>query len=366
MAGSNRASPGARVRSFSFVGSGFDRYKDRVFRIAQSTGNHIRAGANGFGDSITMGLGDPYLALDAALKHQVLGRTMADRYHTVREAQRAQDRYDEQHFKTARRTGQVGGAVVGIAATGGVGGVSVGARLAPQAARLTAITQIPRVFGPPAAAAGVGASSSVAGQAIGDVASRRMSAPRVYGTAALGGATGGATTLYRGPKAGAVVDAAMTESALAALEGRQPSLETIERSALAGTYLAHLGQLQGSRWADGLTFKKKGRLGEAMSVLKTLSYGERPILGRPERKYLSDGKYTYPDPATTEHVVVESKLRRDPDDLSPNQMQAWAELGPEGYRVDDWRAGDFGKGVGGVLGIFGARLPARTDDRGRR
>ncbi|MDP3852889.1 MAG: hypothetical protein Q8Q77_04140 [Phenylobacterium sp.] len=320
------------------------------------------ATANGAGDAFTLGLGDPYAAAKYAWEGVGAGDTWRERYNSLRALQFAQDQYDSEHHPKARLAGEVVGAVGSIAATGGVGagaqvgarGAQAAARIAPRAARFGARAALPY-----SAIAAGGAVTSVGGQGASDVPSRRWSSPEVYASAALGGGAGALATTRLGPRAGAIVEAGVTHGAHSALTGGPVDWEAMQRDAVVGSHFGRIGDVAGTKWADGLHFTKKGKLGERMSMIKTRLQGQVPIDMHKKRKV--SGGHTFIDHATKAGSVIEAKFGRGARFSKP-QIQARLKFGPQ-YRVDWWLPEHVGRAVGGPLALFGAQAAGREDER---
>lgn len=321
-------------------------------------GARVSAVFNGAGDAASAGLGDPYVAFKAATMGAGEGRTMPERYHSIRRLQNAQDQYDREHHPKARIVGGVVGTVGSIAATGGLGAGGQGAvRIAPYAARLApaGVKRVAAYVLPHLAVGGAGAATSVVGQAGADVASGRLSSLPTYLDTAAGGGVGGLVTSYVGPRAGAVAEAATTEG-LQGVRTGDFSLERLENGAVLGAHGARLGDLAGQNWADNLHFRKKGKLGEGMSDVKTWLSGQG-VVDRRSKVPLSKS-HTFIDSKTSAGTTVESKFGPSAR-LSNNQKRAQREI-PD-YQVDSWLSGDVGKITGGLSGLLFGR--ASADER---
>jgi hypothetical protein len=309
---------------------------------------------NGATDAATAGLGDKYVALKYATMGVGDGRTFPERYKSIRRAQEAQDQYDREHYPNSRLAGGAVGAVGSIAATGGMGAAEQGfVRLAPYTARAvgTGLRPLAAHVLPHLAVASAGAGASVAGQLASDAAGGRLSDLGTYGDAVLGGAAGALTTAYAGPRAGAVAEAAVTEGSRG-LRTEDFSPERLEDSAVLGAHLASLGDIAGRSWSDSLDYRKKGKLGERMSDIKTTLSGQK-VVKRQKRVNLSKG-HTFIDSKTNADITVESKFGRAPE-LSENQKRARNEI--PNYQIDSWDPRDIGKAAGGLSGLRFGQTP---------
>jgi hypothetical protein len=317
----------------------------------------VAAGTNGAVDAATAGLGDKYTAFKLASEGIGAGRTLPQRYKSIRQLQDEQDQYDREHYSKARLVGGAVGTVGSIALTGGAGAAEQGAvRLAPYAARAVGYGLRPVVAHvlPHVAVGGAGAAASVTGQLASDVASGRLSNLPTYGEAAAGGAVGGLTTSYVGPRAGAVAEAATAEG-FHGLRTGDFSLERLENGAVLGSHFARAGDLAGRNWAESLPIRKKGKLGEKMSDVKSRVSGQSST-NHGDKVDLSKG-HTFIDSRTNADITVESKFGPWAR-LSKSQLRAQAEL--NNYAVDHWLSEDIGKVTGGLSGLlFGQSLDHR-------
>jgi len=105
----------------------------------------------------------------------------------------------------------------------------------------------------------------------------------------------------------------------------------------------------------------KGKLGEALSVGKTLLKGDLPVKFQ-VRVPLSRG-YTRADQATLRGYSVEAKFGPRAN-LRPRQIQAVEELG-DTYRVDRWMPEDAGRVLGASSAPFGALIPLMDPEYGK-
>jgi len=346
-----------------------DRPSDEAAGVVREAGRQILAGINGGADAATLGLADKYQAADYAWKGLGEGDNLVDRYRSIRARQEAQDRYEAEHYATARTVGGVAGTIAAIAATGGLGAEVSAARLAPQASRAAGlgVRALRLRYGPVAAAGGAGSSASVIGQGLSDLASGRLSDVKTYAGAAVGGGVGGATTLYGGPRVGAIAESVATASARSASTGEPVSLRDIEDGVVAGVYFGRLGELGGINWADHLPsgFNKRDKrfsrekLGELMSELKSDTQGE--LTFDRQRRRPVEGGYTVVDQLTDLDTLIESKFGKSAT-LSNRQKAARRRYGDQ-YRVDHWLPADFGKLVGGTFGLTGGQAASREDRR---
>lgn len=113
------------------------------------------------------------------------------------------------------------------------------------------------------------------------------------------------------------------------------------------------GFLAGARGSAALPPVAKGKLGEGLSVAKTILQGDRPV-GFQLPKIMQNGKRTRIDHETAKGLYVESKFGPGAR-LSANQRYAQQQWG-SGYRVDRWLpehvgliTAPLGPAVGGLL-----------------
>lgn len=308
----------------------------------------VSAFTNGAVDAATAGLGDPYMALKYATMGAGEGDNFRERYGSIRRGQKAQDDYDREHHPKARLAGGAVGTVGSIAATGAIGaGEQAAVRLTPYAARLapTVAGRIAATVLPHVAVGAGGAAASTAGQVVADLGARRLSSPQTYGEAAAGGAVGGLVTSYVGPRAGAVADAATAEG-LHGLNTGDFSLERLENGAVLGANAARFGDIAGRNWVDSLHFRKKGKVGEELSDLKTWLSGQR--VEKRQKRFDLSKSYTFIDSKTSAGTTVESKYGLA--ELSDNQKLAKIEI--PNYQEDRWIRDDLGKISGGFYGLL--------------
>jgi hypothetical protein len=309
----------------------------------------INAGARGAVDAATFGLGDKYEAAKVATKGLFSGKDWGDTYQEARQKQEAADDYDREHHPFARAAGGTIGAVGSIAMTGGA---SAPARMMPYVSRAVGNggRAVMAHVGPHAAIAGAGATTSVGSQMAADwplfVATGRVKDPGDYIDTAVGGAVGGLATAYRGPRAGAVASA-LSEEAMRGARTGEFSLENVQQNAVLGAHAARAGDLWGRSQVDKLDFRQKGKLGEAMSEIKTYVAGQEPAGYRKKRK--TSVSHTYLDSITDADLWIESKFGRGAQ-LSDNQKAALREF--DNYRVDWWEKPDVGKVSGGFSGLL--------------
>lgn len=132
----------------------------------------------------------------------------------------------------------------------------------------------------------------------------------------------------------------------------------MQREAVVGSHVGRVGDVSGTRWADGLHFTEKGKLGERMSEAKTWLQGEKPI-ERHKKRDVPGGK-TVIDHATDSGSVIEAKFGRWAR-LSKRQIAAMLKYGHQ-YRVDWWLPEHVGRAIGGPLALFSAQAAGREDE----
>lgn len=172
--------------------------------------------------------------------------------------------------------------------------------------------------------------------------SGRITSWKRVGTAAVGGAVTAEVTLYAGPVVGGAAGSALE----AKMNGG--SDEQVRNAAIGGGVMGGLGEVAG-RASHYLPPSAKGKLGEALSVGKSLLRGEIPT-GTQVRTQLSKGA-TIVD-VVTNKSRVEAKFGAKAR-LSPAQRRAQNEL--PNYRVDRWLPRDVGRILGAITGQNGCR-----------
>jgi hypothetical protein len=376
-----------------------------------------QAGLSGAVDEFTFGLADRGLAAaDALSKGGVAG--FGDRYAHEMATKRAEDAYDEAHYGGARNVGRAVGFAGSLAATGGFGLGGVAAKGAAGAARLVGaantsqrvlklggvtrrlaetVSSTKRVAnlsgkGLTTLAAGGGAASGIAGQAVTDAMSGRRGGVGDYVGAGLGGAVGGLAMraglplarsgasrerslaggvgrALRDPRLAGAVEGSATAAFQALANGGIPTPMEVAEAARGGAIGARFGDLIGKYGSNALPSAVKGQLGEYLSVLKTRAGGEgHPLYsgrgpefdarmpgavdgpGIQQDVYLSKGK-TIADHVTRDGTAVEAKFGRWAD-LTTSQKLARKEL-TDRYRIDHWLPSDIGRAAGAGVAALG-------------
>ncbi len=314
----------------------------------------LGAGWRGGLDAATLGLANKATAASSATWDAIQGKNWLQSYDGVRTNQQAQDGYDAVHHPIARQVGGALGTVAGLLATDGMtAGPVASARIASLAPRMLAPTaeSAVRVLRPWAAAAGVGATTSVAGQGYLDALSGHFSSPQTYLANAAGGAVGGVATLARSPAAGAAADAAISGLTHAALTGQPVQVDDMEKSALLGSYIGLLGHVSGTTWADDLDWRDKGKLGDFLAERQSNILGD-DVLGR-QKYFKTSGGKTRVD-HVTDKGKVEAKFGYSAA-LSDRQTEAFNQF-PD-YFVYHYLPDDVGKITGGLLAIGSTHVP---------
>jgi hypothetical protein len=301
------------------------------------------AGARGAQDALTLGAGDYIYAGARALADAVGGQDLRAAYSTRVAAERARDRYDAEHYGTARNAGKIIGTAAGLAALGPAdallaGGVRM-AEAAPMVAREIGVL------------GGVGGAFGVGGQAISDFQRQELGTLGDYAGAAAGGATAALASVRLGPGQASAMGGAVTSVAQDALNGRPISLEKAGRASLAGGYLAAPLGYAGRRWAENLHWTEKGKLGEQLGRIRTRINGGKPEAGG-RKVELPSGAKTVLDQEADIMPMSEQKFGRTAR-LSKGQKEAYALFGPEDYRVDHFLPRDIGALYGDPAGVIG-------------
>lgn len=335
--------------------------------LGEAHGQQLRAGASGAVDEFTLGAADPVLAGVAALASGGLSG-IRQRYDANMRQKRAEDAYDERHYRAARTSGRVAGAVAGIAAGGGVArGAEMAAvklapsiaKVAPRAARLVKLADKTPVLkdlhraGLTRMSAVGGATGGLLSQVASDAATGHVSSLGDYAGAVIGGAAGGLATLYGGVTTGGAAGGAATSMAQAALNGRGLDPVKAAQAARSGAAVATAAGVVGKYGSAALPPKAKGELGETLSRAKTVARGER-VGFQQHRVGLKGGGTTVIDHgigAVAPTKIVEAKFGPTAR-LSGRQRQAQTEYGPD-YLVDAWQFHDVAKALGGAAAPLG-------------
>lgn len=309
------------------------------------------AGARGAQDAFTFGLGDKVWAGGNAIGDALQGKDLVRAYSDREKAERDRDRYDEQHFKTARTAGQIAGTTAQVLALGPAEGlVASGARMA-QAAPL--IGREVAVIG------AAGGASGLSSQALSDLLGHKLSSLGDYAGAAMGGTAGALSARSGLGSRSAAIDAGVT-SILQDAFNRRLSAASIDRAreaAATGGMFGAMGGLAGRKAVNRLTIREKGNLGEELSKARSRARGQRIMTGPNARApQIVPGGRTIPDHisadrANNELEVVEAKFGPTAR-LSPRQREAYAG-GVENYRVDHFLPQDIGATLGAVFGKAG-------------
>jgi len=302
-------------------------------------GDQTLAGLRGAQDAFTFGLGDRAYAAIRALGDVYGGADLRTAYARRMAAEEARDRYDAQHYRTARTIGQIAGTAAQIAVLGPAeGAVASGSRIA-QATPLIA-----REIG---VLGGAGALSGAGGQAVADVARGKLGSIGDYAGAALGGTAGALVSRGGMASYGGAVDGGVTSMAQDIFNGRAPSIERAREAASSGGVVGTFGGIFGRAASNNITRKEKELLGEEFSRLRTWARGDKTKVIGKRRLYLDKRNYTYPDQrtyrGTTERDIVESKFGRRAE-LSKQQKRAYRQL--PNYRVDHTLPQDVGVSIG--------------------
>jgi hypothetical protein len=355
--------------------------------------NALVAAGQGALDELTFGLDDQAYAGARALIDAAHGKSLKDAYRQRISYEHARDQYYAQHYGTARAAGQVGGALVQMAATGPVSAAAkaavTGTRLAKAAkvamtsselakgARalaaesklakageraVAAVRKADPLAGKVAkrikqatpitrrehtAIAGAGAIGGGVSQGASDLANGHLSSFGDYAGAMMGGAADGWMAIHGRPMRAGAVDGAITSLSQDLFNGRAPSLEHAGESAFLGGAGGAVAGSLGRVKARSMTTKQKEQMGELGSRIRTKLSGDTTISTDKIAYPLSSG-YTIPDQRTALDKLIESKFGTYAR-LTKRQLQAFAELGSK-YRIDHFVPQD----IGSVYGFMGA------------
>jgi hypothetical protein len=318
--------------------------------------DHAGAGVRGAVDSLPFELGNGIPAFYRAAGDWAGGADIGAALDGHMQQERIQDRYDQKHYPAARTAGQLAGMGLQVAALGGLGGA------AASGARIKEVTAlIPREW------AALGMAGGVAGVGqealLNDLTGRRGSLGDYAGAAAGGGATA-LFVLAGQPKGAGAFGGAMTSAAQDLFNGRPVSVEKARDAAFTGGVLGIAGMRGGARHADRLPSRRKGDLGEKVSVVRTAIRGDETLKAAKSREYLPSGGYTVPDHRTFRNgaprEIVESKFGRTIKKLRGRQGEAYREL--PNYRVEHFLPRD----VGSLYALPSATLGSRSADEVHR
>ncbi len=212
----------------------------------------LLAGARGAQDALTLGAGDHIYAGARALADAVGGQDLRAAYKTRIAAERARDRYDAEHYRTARNAGKIIGTAAGLAALGPADALLAGGLRMAEAAPMVA-----REIG---VLGGVGGAFGVGGQAISDFQRQELGTLGDYAGAAAGGATAALASVRLGPGQASAMGGAVTSVAQDALNGRPISLEKVGRASLAGGCLSRAAVKSSCRAARRRCWTRKRTL----------------------------------------------------------------------------------------------------------
>lgn len=331
--------------------------------------HQARAAVEGAVDSATFGLDDQAAAGVHAAADWLGGKPIGAAYRQRIAEQHASDAYDAAHYGVARTIGTVGSLFI---PGGGIGAVARFVGKAPQVIRLGGrivqtldkigapaaklarrIPQVTRLSGRERAAVGVvGAGGGVAGQGLSDIVQGRLSSPRDYAGAAIGGTAEALAALRGRPNLAGAIGGASASLAQDALNGRPLSVSDAAKAAYASSLLSSAASKIATRKAAQASIKQKESLGELGSKIRTLANLDWTVSTKKQRYGLNaipgyNKGYTYPDQRTALGKLIESKFG-EAAELSHRQTQAYLQLGPK-YRVDHFLPRDVGSVAGFVF-----------------
>ena len=361
-------------------------------------GNQARAAAEGFADGLTFGLDDQAAAGVHAVADWFGGKPIRAAYKQRIAEQHASDAYDAAHYGAARTAGTIAtvlipggelgalarfaGKVPTVARLGGRVLQTAGKWGAAEAKLVRRIPEVTRLAGRERAAIGVaGAGGGVLGQGVSDVMQGRLSSPRDYGGAAIGGMAEALAATRGRPSQAAALGGATTSLAQDALNRRPFSVANAAKAASASSLLSSTAGKIAARKAAQATIVQKAKLGETGSKIRTLMNLDWTHSTKKERYWLDaipgyNRGYTYPDQRTVLGKLIESKFGETAE-LSDRQMQAYLQLGSH-YRVDHFLPRDVASLAGflfsqpahnaghqGFQGLDPSRLPRLSQTQAR-
>ncbi|MDP3173923.1 MAG: hypothetical protein Q8M88_05765 [Phenylobacterium sp.] len=273
------------------------------------------------------------------------------RYDANMALETARNHYDASNRALALRAGQVGGVASGLGLIGPMQG---------------ALAAAPRILGAAAlsgreamALAGAGAGMGLGIQMSSDLLAggRRSSWGDNLG-AAVGGAAG-AAAFPLGPARAGAVGASVTSVSQDLFNRRPISLERGGKSALAGNFVGGLAGVGGRAVSNALPTAAKGRLGETLGDVRS-RVNFQPREWKPKsRDPLLEG-YWYPD-GRSGRVRFEDKFGIGVE-LTPNQLRAQAELGPD-FQLYHFTPADIGSLIGAPAAATAPHLVERQQQR---
>ena len=334
----------------------------------------VDAFMRGAADTLSIGKADEIAAgLDAAVATvpDVLFRGKGleefDQHYQDRlEAQQKRDRYDEVHRPAARSLGQFAAAAAGLTLGGGLASraalsmLPTGARLARNAlpvARLGLDMRGVNTF----AAAGGGFTGAV-DQLAADLSKGEFSGARAYAASTLAGVAGGVAGRYLGPTGAGTVAGGLTPILRSTSEGK-PSLEGAAEAAafgaVEGAAVGRAASALGKYGASALPPKWKGRLGESMSLVKSVARDGR-IPKLQQRINVGPRQNTIADQVLEGGAaLLEAKFGRWAK-LSKPQKAAMRQFGPK-YIIDHYLPKDVGRVLGVGAGVSAGVGPSRNE-----
>lgn len=317
----------------------------------------------GAADVVSFGKADEIAAgIDAAvatvpdLLFQGKGLQSLDQhYRDELERQQERDRYDEMHRPKARMLGQFAGAAGGLTLGGGLASRAA-LRMFPNSARIVRNAEpVARLGldmrGVNTVAAAGGATTGAVDQLGRDFAKGQFSDVNAYAASTLAGVAGGIAGRYSGATGAGAAAGGLTPILQSTAAGR-PSLEGAGEAAvlgaIAGAATGHAANTLGKYGASVLPPKWKGRLGEGMSLIKSVARdGKTPQLQVPVKV---GSRRTIADQVLEDGAaLLEAKFGRWAK-LSKAQKAALRQFGPK-YIIDHYLPKDVGRLLGVGAGV---------------
>jgi hypothetical protein len=283
-----------------------------------------------------------------------------ERFDASMAAETARDREDKARYPTARRIGEIALTAAMIARGVPLKGVFATPRLAG-AAKITPREALSLL--------GTGGAVGVGTQAVGDIATRRLSSPGDYAGAAIGGLTGVAA-LPIGAERAAAIDGAITSIAQDLLNGRPVSIKQAGQSAAAARMAGTIANKGGMAYAESLPSNTKGKVGETLGTLRGFAdWQPRAPLGKTLVEIPGTNKSWKPDAASGPLDALDIHLYEDKfgrtADLTPNQRLARAKLG-DNFQLNSFLPRDVGMALSPPAATVGAQAEERTQQSRRR
>jgi hypothetical protein len=277
------------------------------------------------------------------------------RYDTNMAAETARDRRDEVLYPVARSDGQLGLTLAILARGGRLTGPLAAPRL-PGAAKITSREALSML--------GAGAAVGAGTQAVGDLATGKLSSAGDYAGAGIGGVAGVAALPLK-PDRAAAIDGIVTSVAQDLLNGRPVSTERAGQNAMAGRMFGAIANKAAATYTENLAPVLKGSFGETLGAIRAIAdWQRRMALGNTLVKIPGTNKRWKPDavrgedPHAADALLYEDKFGRKAK-LRPNQELAQEKLG-ENFQLNHFLPRDIGMAASAVASALGIQAQKRS------